>query len=165
MLSGQNEGSFATAGLKNTNLSKISWSRTFGSSVWDDARKLHEEVFGVSQKPQFDEAGRKPFPLLLVAYCAKGRPIGFKLGYELKSFRFYSWLGGVSPSERRSGVATELMRVQHQMLLELAYTEVETKTKNERKEMLILNIRSGFDVVGCYTDHTGEAKIILRKGL
>ena len=165
MLFDQNEGSFAPTDLNNSRLSKICWSRAVAGPIWDDACALHDTVFGGSEKTLLNESIRKPFPLLLTAYCEKGNPIAFKLGYELKPFRFYSWLGGVLNSHRKFGIASVLMKIQHQILVELGYTEVETKTKNKRKEMLILNLKSGFEVIGCYTDHTGEPKIILRKGL
>ncbi|WP_019376624.1 GNAT family N-acetyltransferase [Virgibacillus halodenitrificans] len=91
--------------------------------------------------------------------------IGYKIGYELEPNVFYSWLGGVDESHRNKGVASKLMDQQHLYLIEKGYEIVQTKTKNKWRGMLVLNIKSGFDVIGIYTDNEGEPKIILEKRL
>ena len=45
------------------------------------------------------------------------------------------------------------------------YEVIQTQTKNKWRNMLILNLRHGFDIVGTYTDSKGEPKIILKKRL
>ncbi|MBO1582269.1 MULTISPECIES: hypothetical protein [Bacillus] len=57
------------------------------------------------------------------------------------------------------------MEQQHQFLREKGYRIIQTKTKNKWRNMLILNIKSGFDIIGTYTDEKGEPKIILQKNL
>ncbi|WP_369792731.1 hypothetical protein [Virgibacillus sp. SK37] len=57
------------------------------------------------------------------------------------------------------------MDQQHLYLIEKGYEIVQTKTKNKWRGMLLLNIKSGFDVIGTYTDKVGEPKIILEKRL
>lgn len=47
----------------------------------------------------------------------------------------------------------------------MAIKKVQTKTKNKWRDMLILNIKNGFDIIGTYTDDSGEPKIILEKKL
>ncbi|WHX28111.1 GNAT family N-acetyltransferase [Virgibacillus halodenitrificans] len=91
--------------------------------------------------------------------------IGYKIGYELEPNVFYSWLGGVDESHRNKGVASKLMDQQHLYLIEKGYEIVQTKTKNKWRGMLVLNIKSGFDVIGTYTDSEGEPMIILEKRL
>ncbi|MYL56269.1 GNAT family N-acetyltransferase [Virgibacillus halodenitrificans] len=91
--------------------------------------------------------------------------IGYKIGYELEPNVFYSWLGGVDERHRNKGVASKLMDQQHLYLIEKGYEIVQTKTKNKWRGMLVLNIKSGFDVIGTYTDSKGEPKIILEKRL
>lgn len=90
--------------------------------------------------------------------------IGFKTGFDEKPGSFYSWLGAVHPEYRRRGVASELMRLQHESLRASGHSEVITITRNKWREMLILNIKVGFQIVGTYTDG-GEAKIMLHKSL
>ncbi|WP_121615434.1 GNAT family N-acetyltransferase [Virgibacillus halodenitrificans] len=91
--------------------------------------------------------------------------IGYKIDYELEPNVFYSWLGGVDESHRNKGVASKLMDQQHLYLIEKGYEIVQTKTKNKWRGMLVLNIKSGFDVIGTYTDNEGEPKKILEKRL
>lgn len=66
---------------------------------------------------------------------------------------------------RGRGIASELMRRQHEWCHNESYKVIRTQTKNKWRDMLILNLRHGFDVVGTYTDEKGEPKIILKKRL
>ena len=124
---------------------------------------LHEEIFAVrSMEAALAELVRRPRFLILLA-VDDGRVVGYKIGYEERRDRFYSWIGGVHPEYREKGVASELMRRQHDWCLARGYRSVRTLTKNKWRSMLILNLRHGFDVIGAYTDARGEPKIILEK--
>jgi hypothetical protein len=57
------------------------------------------------------------------------------------------------------------MEQQHQYLKENGYHIVQTKTMNKWRSMLILNIKSGFDIIETYTNDKGVHKIILEKNL
>lgn len=108
----------------------------------------------------------KTKPKLLFTVALEGKKVvGYKLGYEEEPNSFYSWLGGVDENHRNQGVASGLMNRQHMYLKDNGYRIVQTKTKNEWRNMLILNIKSGFNVIGTYTDEQGETKIILTKYL
>jgi predicted GNAT superfamily acetyltransferase len=91
--------------------------------------------------------------------------VGYKIEYQDRKSRFYSWLGGVYPEYRSQGIASELMFKQHEWCKEQRYTVIRTQTKNKFRNMLILNLSHGFDIVGTYTDEKGEPKIILEKRL
>ncbi|MDZ5606438.1 GNAT family N-acetyltransferase [Bacillus pseudomycoides] len=78
---------------------------------------------------------------------------------------FYSWLGRGDENYRNQRIGFNLMEQQHQLLREKGYRIIQTKTKNKWRNMLILNIKSGFDIIGTYTDEKGEPKIILQKNL
>lgn len=124
---------------------------------------LHIKVFGDSD----DLAGRmaeKP-KLHIDAALDEEKLIGYKIGYALNREQFYSWLGGVDEGYRKQGIARSLMKYQHDFALRERYTAVQTQTKNKWRHMLLLNIQNGFDVIGTYTDKTGEPKIILEKKL
>ena len=77
---------------------------------------------------------------------------GYKIGFEFDSDNnhFYSWNGGVLPAHRNQGIAQRLMQEQHVLAKSLGFTYVRTHTKNKYREMLILNIKSGFDVTGVH---------------
>lgn len=91
--------------------------------------------------------------------------VGYKIGYQDRKSRFYSWLGGVYPEYRGQGIASELMLKQHEWCKQHGYAVVRTQTKNKWRSMLILNLRHGFNIVGTYTDEKGEPKITLEKRL
>ena len=124
---------------------------------------LHTKVFGSSD----DLAGRmaeKP-KLHIDLALDDERVIGYKIGYALNREQFYSWLGGVDERYRHQGIAREFMERQHEYISQESYNAVRTHTKNKWRSMLLLNIQYGFDIIGTYTDDTGEAKIILEKKL
>lgn len=93
------------------------------------------------------------------------RLVAFKIGYEERDHTFYSWLGCVQPEYRRQGIAGELMRRQHEWCREQGYRFVRTDTRNQFRNMLILNIRHGFDICGTIHDGRGGMKIQLQKKL
>lgn len=131
--------------------------------VLDSIVQLHERIFGDSNR-LIQQMKHKPKPLVHVAMDGT-RVIGYKIGYALNSETFYSWLGGVDPNHRNHGVGSQLIGRQHRWLKEKGYRRVRTKTKNQWRDMLILNLKNGFDIIGTYTDKKGEPKIILEKKL
>ena len=111
-----------------------------------------------------EDAAEKPGLMLLLAWDGDDC-LGFKVGYRSNESTFYSWLGGVLPEARGQGVARRLMLAQHEWVRAQGYGYVTTETYNRYREMLLLNIRTGFDVVGTQTTVGGEAKILLRRAL
>ncbi len=102
-------------------------------------------------------------PLLHVA-VEDGQWHGFKLAYNRGS-TLYSWLGGTHPDARGKGVARSLMNAQHSAARDLGYKAVETRTRTENNPMIILNLRSGFEIVGFETDRHCNPVITQRKVL
>lgn len=94
-----------------------------------------------------------------------GEWIGFKLGYRRGPELLYSWLGGVVPEARGTGVASELMRRQHEHAATQGYAMVETRTRAANNAMLIVNLRHGFHIAGFETDARGIPVVIQRKAL
>lgn len=89
--------------------------------------------------------------------------IGFKIGFELTNNTFYSWLGAVDFEYRGLGIANELMKQQHTWCETMGYKCIETKTKNEWKAMLMLNLKYDFAIVGTEYNTKKELKIIMKK--
>ncbi|MFA6238715.1 MAG: GNAT family N-acetyltransferase [Bacteriovorax sp.] len=100
--------------------------------------------------------------LLLIAYD-DGKAVGFKFGYGQDPDLFYSWTGGVLRGARRQGIAQRLMEMQHTWCKERGYKRIETRTRNKFPEMIALNVKFKFHIVGTITETDGTAKIILRK--
>nr|WP_257391553.1 GNAT family N-acetyltransferase [Cytobacillus gottheilii] len=131
--------------------------------ILDGIIELHKVIFGCDDD-LINKMANKP-KLLFVTAMLDMKVVGYKIGYEHDATTFYSWLGGVDPNYRNSGIASALMRKQHQYLMEKGYRVVQTKTMNKWRHMLILNIKNGFDVLSTYTDEKGWHKIILEKKL
>lgn len=89
--------------------------------------------------------------LILVAR-ENGRPIAYKLGYEISSNEFYSWLGGVLPQYRKQGIATKLREAQENWAVENGYKRISVKSMNQFPAMLQLLIGSGYQITG-YEDN------------
>ncbi len=87
-------------------------------------------------------------PLVCTMALIDGRVIGYKIGYERKPGHFYSWLGCVDPGFRGQGIASRLISLQHDGCCQQGYHTVSTQTYNQWREMLILNLKHGFAIVG-----------------
>lgn len=132
-----------------------------------DLIKLEELCFGQSRYDldRFKkELSIKPGLLLYIAKDGDNL-LGYKIGYQDKLGQFYSWLGGVAPQARKMGLASKLMELQHAKLKELGYKSVRTHTSNEFRAMLLLNIKTGFNVTGTYVNRSNQLRIILEKQL
>lgn len=124
-----------------------------------------ERAFGQWDPRWFNATFRNHSKWHLLLAFIDGGIVGFKLGYELSPQEFYSWLGGVLPDFRGLGIASELMKKQHEWCRREGYAKVQTKTQNRFREMLLLNIREGFDVIGVHDSSEGGMKIVLEKSL
>ncbi len=127
---------------------------------------LQNEIFkaGTSVDDFRERLERKRSLLCLVASVA-GTLLGYKIGYERNSDEYFSWLGGVREGYRKQGIATELMRRQQHRARELGYKRVLTESENRWREMIILNLKEGFSIVGTCIDPKGGLKIIMAKDL
>lgn len=115
-----------------------------------------ETALAVLEKlPEFDAL--KPFDhyreimegeknLVLTAF-EDGETIGCKIGYDrFHDGSFYSWLGGVIPNYRKSGVAKTLADYQENWAMENGFTSIKFKTQNRHKAMLQFALRNGFSI-------------------
>lgn len=90
--------------------------------------------------------------------------IGFKYGKAKNSTEFFSANGAVHPNYQNLGIATALMNQQHAWATQKGFKTIETTTRNKYGSMLRLNLKHGFEIIGCETSG-GEPKIQLRKRL
>ncbi len=126
---------------------------------------LYEEIFASTVTEEMRERLEHTQDLHLAIAFDGARAIGYKIGYREDPVTFYSWLGGVLPDFRGQGIAGALMEQQHDWCLRRGYQYVRTKTLNQWRAMLLLNIRMGFDIIGTQTGRNGVVKIILEKKL
>ena len=94
-----------------------------------------------------------------------GKPVAFKAGTDEGEGLFESWRGGVLSSVRRQGIASELMRLQHQWCANRGFKRIRTVTNSDNSSMLILNLRSGFEIMGIFTNRAKRLKVLLEKRL
>ena len=126
---------------------------------------FYASIFSNADTSKFRRKLGNAADIFTVLALEEKRIVGFKLGYRLDPLRFYSWVGGVDKNFRKNGIAGELMKRQHLWCLGRGYKFVRTKTKNIFREMLVLNIKSGFDITEVYKDSRNELKIVLEKDL
>lgn len=81
--------------------------------------------------------------ILTVKY--QGVLAGCKLGY-VRDGKFYSWLGGVTPSYRQSGLAALLADYQENWARQAGFSCIWMKTRNAFPFMLMMAIRRGFRI-------------------
>lgn len=124
-----------------------------------------EKAFGQWNAEWFYSRFKSHNRFHLVTALVDDQAVGFKLGYEQDSHEFYSWIGGVVPDFRGIGIASDLMKSQHDWCRKMGYKKVQTKTQNRFREMLILNLKHGFEVVGFHESNEGGLKIVLEKEL
>ncbi|EAZ80700.1 GNAT family N-acetyltransferase [Algoriphagus machipongonensis] len=84
--------------------------------------------------------------LALVAEV-NGELAGFKVGYESDNPEiFYSWMGGVIPKYRKTGVAKGLADYQEKWAQENGFHEVFFKTRNRFTAMVMFGLKRGFHI-------------------
>ncbi|SMD36664.1 Acetyltransferase (GNAT) domain-containing protein [Reichenbachiella faecimaris] len=104
----------------------------------------------------------------LIAIAELDRELaGFKVGYDkFNDKSFYTWMGGVLPQFRKSGVAKALAQFQEEFALMHGFETIVLKTRNKHKNMLHFALSSGFDIIEVEVkSDTLENRIILRKKL
>lgn len=89
--------------------------------------------------------------------------VGYKFGYAEDKDTFYSWTGAVVPEFQNLGLASELMLRQHEWCRQQGFKKISTKTRNDYTEMLRLNFKHGFKIIGTQGSAKDDIKIILEK--
>jgi len=74
--------------------------------------------------------------------------VGFYLGYELKPDTHYTWLVGVVPEVRRTGVATQLMHAAQDYARNEGCRILRFECDNHIRPFLHFGIANGYDIVG-----------------
>ncbi len=94
-----------------------------------------------------------------------GRVVGLKLGCSHDPRSFDSYMGGVSPTARRQGVAEELARRQEVWCRAQGFQFITTETEYDNRAMMSLNLKRGFYVAGTVTARRAKLKVLMEKDL
>ena len=84
--------------------------------------------------------------LILTAYF-NNEYAGFKIGYSLDNSVFYSWMGGVLPNLRRSGIGYELANYQENWAIKNGYQKIRLKTRKKHQAMIQFSLKRQFEII------------------
>jgi hypothetical protein len=103
---------------------------------------------------------------VFISYAeSAGTVVGFKVGYELKPTLFYSWVGGVLDAHRNKGIATQMINDQLNFCSTNGFTVIKAISDNRYKDMMICNLRAGFDFCETKLDDEGILRVVMEKKL
>ncbi|AGH94656.1 GNAT family N-acetyltransferase [Pseudobdellovibrio exovorus] len=133
---------------------------------WDGLAEVYQEGFQneLSRSKVSGRLTEAKNPSVLFLYD-QGKLVAFKVGYAKDTTTYYSWIGAVRKDYRGLGLATELMKAQHDWCKKQGYTKIQTKSRNQFAEMLRLNIKFGFEITDVVHEANGKSKIIMEKTL
>jgi len=127
---------------------------------------LNQEIFSFGETAEhLSQALKERHKLLLCLALHEDQLVGFKLGFQERSYYFESWRGGVLPEYRGNGIAQALLQRQHAWCKEQGFRIVTTIAHNQNTPMLIVNLRGGFEIVGTFLDRRKMVKVMLQKWL
>lgn len=146
----------------------ITYEKAIGNSdeiLIQELLKIYTTIFEDADIDFFkDRFYENPKITSVLAYC-KQELIGFKIGYPYSRDIFYSWVGGVLPNYRQLGIANKLAEQQEISAKTQGFKKMRTKSMNQYKPMMILNLKRRFDLIDIYTNAKGQTKIIFEKNL
>ena len=156
---------FMLNGMESVDITYNTIERLPDRDTFNKILNLYSEIFDDAD-PEFFETRFNQQPDLVSVLAYNGSHlVGFKIGYRYSSSTFYSWIGGVKHPFRNHGIATTLAIKQEEMAKWKKYAKLRTKSMNQYKAMLLLNIKRGFQITQVYTNQSGQTKIVFEKKL
>ena len=137
-----------------------------GGADLERLAQVNQAIFGFNETAENlgHCFGDKRSVLLLLALRGE-EPVAFKVGFSDEPGSFESWRGGVVESARRLGLARRLMDQQHKWCANQGFRVIKTTTNGDNPAMLILNLQSGFRVVGTFVNRMNRVKVLQEKCL
>ena len=134
------------------------------SQTLGDVFALYHSIFhdDGAERYFYGRIATNPFLYTVVAFDKKA-VVGFKIGYFDGDDVFYSWLSAVKPSHRGQGIGAELMDKQYSWAQRQGVKTIRTKTRNQWKEMMVLNLKHDFNIVETYVPEDGELRIVMER--
>ena len=131
--------------------------------LYHELTKLYHSLFENADLKFFKQRIDEQLEALCVLAYNDKTLIGFKIGYPYNEHTFYSWVGGVHSKYRNQGIAKQLAKLQEDYAKNKGFTKLRTKSMNQFKPMMILNLKNGFDIINIYTNTKGQTKIVFEK--
>ena len=152
-------------GMAKNSINYITLVGSPNESIHQDMINLYAEIFEDADISFFKQRIVEHQKLLSVLAYSNNVLIGFKIGYPYNENTFYSWIGGVLPTYRQRGIASQLAVLQEQWVKENGFIALRTKSMNQFKSMMVMNLKNGFEVTKVYTNSKGQTKIVFEKNL
>lgn len=123
---------------------------------------LYNQIF----RPEWteDEIKRRlrgRYNLLVQVARIQSDAVGFYVGMELKPNVHFSWMCGVMPDIRRSGIATQLMRAAEEWSRTEGYQVIRFECDNKIRPFLHFGIEGGYDIVGLRWDGERMSNLVI----
>lgn len=155
-------------GVIKPRFEKIKFSFNSSESLSEDEFKkikiIYSRCFSEELSPEkFNSKLRAHKDFLFLTVFDGREMVAFKFGYAQDQELFYSWVGAVLPEYQKLGIASELIEVQHNWCQSKGFKKIETRTRNKYTDMLRLNFKFGFKIIGTQASHKDDIKIILEK--
>jgi len=134
-----------------------------------DALKVAEQIpefENLYSNDEFEKRLKRVKHLIILAFY-KTKPIGFKIGYETPSGKyFYNWMGGVLKKYRKSGIAQLLLNYQEEWAKKNKYERILLKTRKKHFAMIKLLEKNNYFQTGILPyDPENETRILYEKKL
>lgn len=132
-------------------------------NIYQELTKFYSSLFEDADLKFFKQRVLEHPQLCTVLAYQNDNLIGFKIGYPYSENTFYSWIGGIIPQFRKKGIATQLAKLQEDYVRSKGFTKLRTKSMNQYKPMMVLNLKNDFDITKIYTNSKGQTKIVFEK--
>jgi len=123
-------------------------------------KKIFEKPLSIDDLKNELSVHKKIFGIIVYD---KETPIAFKIGYAKSVNTFHSWIGGVLPDYRSRGIASDLISKQEDWCKINGFKKIRTHSSSSFKNMMILNLKSGFDIIGTMSTTSKELNIVFEK--
>ena len=123
---------------------------------------LYNQIFRPERDAEWIRKRMRGRHNVLIQVARKGRdPIGFYAGMELKPSVHFSWLVGVVPEMRRTGIATQLMHAAEEFARSEGYRTMRFECANNIRPFLHFGIADGYDIAGIRWDQDRMNNLII----
>jgi GNAT superfamily N-acetyltransferase len=114
---------------------------------------LYNQMFRPSRDvASFESRYRQRPQVLQLVARLHDRPVGFLAAYEIEPGQLFLWIVAVLPSDRRQGIASQLLEAAESWARENDYELLRAECLNRQRGMLHFLLAKEFDLVGLRWD-------------